>query len=406
MNTMALEVERNLEEHDQYFSRVISWIPPDLYEAHEEEDEIVNDRYYKHKKQALPPAERKLMRKKRIKETYAVVDEVQGKTGIKGVLSSPGSRGEDAADGGGAIPMNGDMSSLDILRQRLKQRIIGLQENRKKKVKTSHDANGGSSGETSPVKKKKKSKIVDERRNSVATSRSDAMKEMSDSHKHKRDKRKIMDNFGNDSDAGGEAVELIGGSSSGGDGGDCDVPMDVAFNDIRGAAGDSSNNRDGRKASKSGKPGSKTIRLKRMIDEAEKKRKRLEDLKQQGDYGKKRAQEEQWGEMMREAAGEKVGVDVAKIKKALKRREKAKEKSAVKWKEREDAVTSAKAARVEKRENNLEQRQGRKANFLDEGSISTNSAAGTGGKKHGEKKVATSPRGGFEGKKRHLLNGS
>ena len=50
-----------------------------------------------------------------------------------------------------------------------------------------------------------------------------------------------------------------------------------------------------------------------------------------GLWGKCRALQEQWTDVIQEAAGEKVLVNTSKIKKVLKRREKGKEKSAREW---------------------------------------------------------------------------
>ena len=83
-----------------------------------------------------------------------------------------------------------------------------------------------------------------------------------------------------------------------------------------------------------GKPGSKVRRLKRMLQVAENKKQRLEELKLQGHDGVKRAHAEQWNDILKEASGERVLLDTSKIKKALKRKEKIKLKSKEEWKVR------------------------------------------------------------------------
>jgi hypothetical protein len=80
-----------------------------------------------------------------------------------------------------------------------------------------------------------------------------------------------------------------------------------------------------------GKPGSKMRLLKKMLDDAEIKRKRLNDLKTQGSVGQNRAREEQWTDALADAAGDRTVGDTRKLKKAIKRREKSKEKSAREW---------------------------------------------------------------------------
>jgi hypothetical protein len=79
-------------------------------------------------------------------------------------------------------------------------------------------------------------------------------------------------------------------------------------------------------------PGSKMKRLKRLLDVADRKRKRLDDLKALGEHGEKQVKEELWVDAMKSASGEKTISDSAKLKKAIKRREKKKESSARKWK--------------------------------------------------------------------------
>lgn len=64
-----------------------------------------------------------------------------------------------------------------------------------------------------------------------------------------------------------------------------------------------------------GKPGTKTKRLQRLLEEAEKKRQRLAELKSQGKEGLNRAKEELWVDALKEAAGEKVYQSTTEIRK-------------------------------------------------------------------------------------------
>ena len=79
------------------------------------------------------------------------------------------------------------------------------------------------------------------------------------------------------------------------------------------------------------KPGSKVKRLKRMLQEAEDKRNRLETLQQQGSAGKELAKEELWSDALVDASGSKSVTDTGKLRKALKKIEKSKEKSSKEW---------------------------------------------------------------------------
>lgn len=85
-------------------------------------------------------------------------------------------------------------------------------------------------------------------------------------------------------------------------------------------------------ASRKGAPGSKTRRLKSIAAEAQRKRTEMQRLKEAGDDT---AEEMEWREAIQLASGElKARVDPVKIKKALKARNKKKEKSKREWQAR------------------------------------------------------------------------
>ena len=165
-----------------------------------------------------------------------------------------------------------------------------------------------------------------------------------------------------------------------------------------------------KKFDSSGKPGSKTKRLQRLLEEAEKKRQRLAELKKAGAEGKQRAKEEMWVDALKEASGEKVYDDAAEIRKALKRREKKKEKSARQWKERTEKVSAEKSARIEKRETNIMKRKKRSISIPEAEKPSEKRPRLAMVLKNGEAKEGASqgenkkPRPGFEGKKVGFLN--
>ena len=95
--------------------------------------------------------------------------------------------------------------------------------------------------------------------------------------------------------------------------------------------------------------------------------------------------------------------DTKKIKRALKRKEKGKAKSAEKWKDRLEKVETHKNAKQDKRERNLAIRSG-KASKEDE---AADEAGVDGGKKKRgrfDESRAKAPRVGFEGKKTTFLN--
>ena len=135
--------------------------------------------------------------------------------------------------------------------------------------------------------------------------------------------------------------------------------------------------------------------------------------KRAGAEGKQRAKEEMWVDALKEASGEKVYDNAAEIKKALKRREKKKEKSAKQWKERLDRVSADKTARIEKRETNILKRKKKLLNVLEADKPAEKRPRLAMVMKHAEAREggatttaneSRKPRPGFEGKKVGFLN--
>ena len=96
--------------------------------------------------------------------------------------------------------------------------------------------------------------------------------------------------------------------------------------------------------------------LDRLLAEAEKKRDRLRELRGGTEEDKEKLRRIQWGDTLREATGERVRDDPALIKKAMRRKAKAKAKSARAWESRVDKVDEAKRERQKIRSHNLTQR--------------------------------------------------
>jgi hypothetical protein len=139
--------------------------------------------------------------------------------------------------------------------------------------------------------------------------------------------------------------------------------------------------------------GTKKQRLQRLLDEAEKKRQRYQQLsKSTNPLEKQKLQSEQWNDVLSSAAGKKtilvasssssdpsasssstgnggqmVSKSEIKIKKALKRLEKKKEKSTIEWNDRITTVSEEKNKRQNKREENLAKRRkgGLEATLID-----------------------------------------
>ncbi|VEU45292.1 unnamed protein product [Pseudo-nitzschia multistriata] len=147
---------------------------------------------------------------------------------------------------------------------------------------------------------------------------------------------------------------------------------------------------------------SKSKNLEKMLADAESKKKRLEELKQSDKQeDKEKAASIEWGDTLREATGERVKDDPAKIKKALKRRAAKKLKSSKAWKTRMESAQSKMDERQKIRNHNLTKRKlgGSAGANLSSKRIETEAEAD--GKKKTGRRLS---RAGFEGKKQDFLN--
>jgi len=372
-----------MEGHDSYFSWVVAIIPRDLYKTSGDEEAELSSKYYKHRKVPLKPEEKKAISKAKKREVYSSREGEDGERNEmeverEGECEGQGDEDEEEEDGQGVLPRHrhresgeygdgdetdmvigggdGDNAhnSLESLRQRLQKRILGLQTLRKggggdnkafSKVDKKRDTNQAGSASSS------KHTFSNEHRNVRGEKRSSFALEIESNHssgdlssskeggswsllQEQSQHQKIAATKENDRDV------------------DADIDVDVDVNNFL-----STEISMQKKDSLAGKPGTKMVRLKRMLNEATKKRQRLESLAQEGEQGKKRAKEEAWTDALKSASGEKLTFDAARLKKAIKRREKQKERSADEWRDRKDSIEETKNAKAEKREANILQRK-------------------------------------------------
>lgn len=149
---------------------------------------------------------------------------------------------------------------------------------------------------------------------------------------------------------------------------------------------------------------SKTKNLEKMLADAESKKKRLEELKQSDKQSdKEKAANIEWGHALKEATGERVKDDPAKIKKALKRKASKKLKSAKAWKTRTESTQTKMDERQKIRNHNLSKRKagGSVGANLSSKRIEVEKEGSEADKKGGSRRLS---RAGFEGKKQEFLN--
>lgn len=146
---------------------------------------------------------------------------------------------------------------------------------------------------------------------------------------------------------------------------------------------------------------SKTKNLEKMLADAESKKQRLQELKQSNNLeDKQKAANIEWGDALKEASGERVKDDPAKLKKAIKRKAAKKLKSQKAWKSRMETTQQKMDDRQKIRNHNLNKRkQGGSAGAnLSSKRIELDTDATT---KSGGRRLS---RAGFEGKKQGFLN--
>ena len=131
-------------------------------------------------------------------------------------------------------------------------------------------------------------------------------------------------------------------------------------------------------------------RIQKLLEEAEKKQRRMEELRKSGQgVGKS---EEAWDTTMRRAAGEKIKDDPKLLRKSMKRMQRQKQKSKERWAEQLENVKDAKDKKQDIRDKNVKERDEKKK-------------AKRMGKAYEDPAKKKASRPGFEGKVNGKLGG-
>jgi Surfeit locus protein 6 len=304
----------SVEGHDLFFSRIISMISTDMYN-HTAAREVVdsNAKYYKHKKVALAADERKLASNKKKLLKYAVdnsetepMEYAETNNDDDYHQDTSVSEGKDNFGESDGAYQDVVKPSLEELRLRLQSRILGL-----KSMRTStKERDPNFAGEKSQTSRKKARNDHVKRKPSKPSDAADSEMDVQDND----------NSFEAANESNGSSHHHVESTS-------IDDFGDVQFSLISAKkAADES------KISSLSKPGTKMKRLKRMLETADKKRQRLDELKSAGSAGANRLKQEQWTDALKSATGEKTLNDSTKLRKAIKKREKKKETSAREWK--------------------------------------------------------------------------
>jgi len=159
---------------------------------------------------------------------------------------------------------------------------------------------------------------------------------------------------------------------------------------------------------------SKTKNLQKLLADAEAKRLKLEQLKQGSETDKAQAAAMQWADTLKEADGQRVKDDPAKLRKALKRKVAKKAASQKAWKSRLEQTAVTQQQKQDIRQHNLKARkQGGSigANLSKKRIVTEEERQGSSGAQQQhqqgsgkEDKGRRLLRPGFEGKRREFLN--
>jgi hypothetical protein len=274
----------------------------------------------------------------------------------------------------------GSDAKMDELRKKLQDRIILLKQQRKSKKPDTN--NKKKEKEKQKEKSKQQQKKADNNNKSKQQQKKGGVGNDDDNH-----------SLANSIDSSLDQIrsELIVNGNNSKFSSNNDVEADFEFNQI--TQMNKNDDKDGQKPGFHVAPGgTKKQRLQRLLDEAEKKRQRYQQLsKSTNPIEKQKLQSEQWNDILSSAAGKKtilvssssasdpsasssstgngqmISKSEMKIKKALKRLEKKKEKSTIEWNERLSNVAEEKNKKQNKREENLAKRRkgGLEATLID-----------------------------------------
>lgn len=142
--------------------------------------------------------------------------------------------------------------------------------------------------------------------------------------------------------------------------------------------------------------------LEKLLADAEQKKQRLDELKRGNEEEKKKAKNIMWGDTLKEASGERVKDDPAKLKRELKRKIAKKKKSRKAWQSRMEQTKEKTDDRQRIRKHNLDKRKlggTAGANLSKKQIVEEDDTADADTK--GRRRLS---RAGFEGKKQEFLN--
>jgi len=366
----------DLKEDNFFFDQIVDMVPAKLYIAGQSGDDY-NPKYFKGQSKESKEARRaKNKQSKREKFDPALAETTtQAKLRLEGGFAMP--QKPSMKQSKSAVPpatkgSNGDIndkkSRIEALREKLHAKLAEKRGNRPV------DPGSVSKRAARRAEKKKRTEEAIRRNKKKATSNAEK------------------------SNSNNKRVKLSSSSI-----GMADASADLAQVDFGRLAGlNPVGNGNYTEVNKALKNLSKTKNLEKMLADAESKKQRLEELKKSNKpEDKEKAANIVWGDTIKEATGERVKDDPARIKKAMKRKATKKLKSAKAWKTRTESTQQKMDERQKIRNHNLNRR---KMGGSDGANLSSKRIEVEKDKSDDKKKGKRLSRAGFEGKKQEFLN--
>lgn len=338
-----------IEATCDYFDQMLELIPARYYIAQETNTEQWKSKFIKNKKQAAPQLALKLASKKAKRAKFngdntESVSEIQKKQ-LSETKSSGSAELNHASSQRCHKVQSEPAGSIDALRERLKQRIQDLKNGRGGVVKRGRDVKITSKSARKAAKKALKLKNA--KLKSLKNGTSESKNSSNEADDVSVGPVTDAQNVATTTDEKSSSSLLFQSVTFGKVDNELDINKKTG---VRSVPGKSSKSKQGKS-------------LASLLKQAEDRERRVEELKQSG-AGKELLKAEVWETMMSRAKGEKVKNDAKLLRKALKKKENAKKKSAKAWEERNAKVEQTKQEAYDKKQANILERKNPKATKL------------------------------------------
>jgi hypothetical protein len=408
---MSSSLRSRLTAEEIYLNRLLSFVPPSLYipRTDQELDELhersgLNAKFWKKEsskasiQSSLKANSKKAKRRRYEAEPETLSQQIARRAQTNNASDNDKddeeeeagnnqSEDEDESSSSGSS----SSSSMDGLRQRLQARIDLLRKQRETDGKRGFKRNKPPA-DNLPTKREKRKKKNKKKATSVTAATTSTADNESDIS---TDDSVLPSSSASSSTSSSSSSSIHSTSIS-------EAPYLPAVNDLQfSSLGGLANTSDVIKQNKeiqnaltaSDRGGQKRKRIQKLLEEAEKKQRRMEELRKSGEgLGKS---QEAWDTTLRRAAGETIKDDPKLLKKSMKRMKRKKQKSKERWAAQVESVQEAKNMKQDTRKKNLkEQNEKKKAKRM--GKTFEDPI------KHGNKK---SSRPGFEGKIKEKIGG-